>query len=453
MRNNVILAGVGLLGGLAFAPVGAAAFACELAFLAYMFKRRESWRAVFALGFIQACAAYSWLWRPFTFVGQEWASPIAIALLAAYMALWFALASVAARRGGALKWACAIGLFEWARGWFLTGFPWNPIAASLHGFEGAWQAMSLVGTYGLSVAAAYLAASWTERQARIPAAGLWIAIVAFGLLRSVPEGAAFTARLMDAGQENPLERDPLKFEKYAMLARGIGAEGVDLFVAPESASDYDLARDEGALSYAASWLLGGQELLLGWTRIEAGRIYNTLGAVGAGGLKAAYDKRHLVPFGEYVPLRGVLPFEKFTEGIVDFSAGEGARELEVSGKRALPLICYEAAFAGQASRGRPDFIASVSNDAWFGGLGKWQHFTLARMRAVEEGAPMVRAANSGISGAVGADGRVIAAMHGPGSLDAKVPARTVRPTLYSLTGNWLFVILALGGLLWRKREN
>jgi len=167
----------------------------------------------------------------------------------------------------------------------------------------------------------------------------------------------------------------------------------------------------------------------------------------SGHITATYDKFHLVPFGEYMPFRGFLPFDKLAVGDIDFSPGPGPRTLAIPGAPpAGPLICYEAIFPGEVvdEANRPQWLLNVTNDAWFGvSSGPHQHFASARMRAVEEGLPLVRAANTGISGIIDGYGRVVAqlGLERAGVIAAALPQALPR-TPFSYLGNWLTLTLA-----------
>ncbi len=171
----------------------------------------------------------------------------------------------------------------------------------------------------------------------------------------------------------------------------------------------------------------------------------------AGAILATYDKAHLVPFGEYVPLRGVLPMDKITPGTLDFTPGPGPRTLHLPGLPPVsPLICYEVIFPGAVvdPADRPQWLLNLTNDAWYGlTSGPFQHFNIARVRAIEEGMPLVRAANNGISGLVDPYGRVIKhlALDAVGFLDVPLP-RALPITIYARIGDIVF-LLALPGLL------
>jgi apolipoprotein N-acyltransferase len=183
------------------------------------------------------------------------------------------------------------------------------------------------------------------------------------------------------------------------------------------------------------------------------RLWNSLEAVdGHGDIVARYDKAHLVPFGEYVPLRNWLPLQKITPGSFDYTAGPGPRTIDLPGLPPFaPLICYEIIFPGAAvdEQARPDWILNVTNDAWYGrSSGPYQHFAIARTRAVEEGLPLVRVANNGISGVVDGVGRVTARidLDTVGYADLPLPAAHAQ-TLYARTGDWTFLALLFLGAI------
>ena len=183
------------------------------------------------------------------------------------------------------------------------------------------------------------------------------------------------------------------------------------------------------------------------------QVWNSIEAIDpSGAIRARYDKAHLVPFGEYVPFGDVLPLHKITPGSIDLSAGPGPRTIALAGLPPFsPIICYEAIFPGAVidAKARPAWILNATNDAWYGrSSGPYQHFAIARTRAVEEGLPLVRVANNGISGVIDPAGRIVArtGLDDITYADIALPAPAA-PTLYEAAGDWLFAAMLLLGLV------
>jgi len=249
------------------------------------------------------------------------------------------------------------------------------------------------------------------------------------------------------------------------LTSAAGDKPITHVIWPETAVPYPLAQAPGVLNFMARAIPEGGLLLTGALRMEAEknnaqRIWNGLSVVTSSGeIVASYDKRQLVPFGEYVPFRKWFSFSKIVSGSRDFSAGTGALNIEVAGLPLLrPLICYEVIFPGSiiGDGERPEWLLNLTNDAWYGHTtGPYQHFTQARLRAVEEGLPLVRSANTGISAVVDSYGRILARLElgEKGVLDSGLPVAIAEATLYSRVGNLPVLLLSLfllGGLLCTK---
>jgi apolipoprotein N-acyltransferase len=186
------------------------------------------------------------------------------------------------------------------------------------------------------------------------------------------------------------------------------------------------------------------------TRMEGDyeKIWNSLFVINSGAkLLEYYDKHHLVPFGEYVPFRDILPIDKITPGMLDFSAGNEGKTLSVNGMKFLPLICYEIIFPHYAD-GDYDFIVNITNDAWFGdSTGPQQHLAMTQMRAIEQGRPVLRAANTGVSAVIDQFGRIKQKIdYGKkGIITASIPP--VTRTLYSVLGDLIFLSLILCSII------
>jgi apolipoprotein N-acyltransferase len=305
-----------------------------------------------------------------------------------------------------------------------------------------------------------LAAIWGLGAARLAAAPA-----------SAELASATRLRLVQPAIEQTLKNDP----EASIRNVGVSLElsraptagrGFQHLVWPEAAVPFLLEREAELRGALAAALPAGGYLLTGAPRGEPAsgplsQIWNSLLVVtGTGGIAASFDKFHLVPLGEYVPLRELLPFiSKLTPGGMDYSAGPGPRTIRVPG---LPpfaaIICYEAIFPHQVvdEADRPDWIVNLTNDAWFGrSTGPYQHFATARLRAVEEGLPLVRVANSGISGLIDPYGRVeeMLPLGARGTLDINLPL-PIPQTIFARYGLWTslacgLLILALTLVLHR----
>jgi apolipoprotein N-acyltransferase len=382
-----------------------------------------------------------------------WLIPFVMTALPGGMALFYAAAAALAmmlwRPGPARVFALAIafGLAEYARGHILTGLPWNLLGYGLAATLPMMQAAALFGVYALSLLAVLLFASpfaiWAPRGsglARSNGTALLTLVFSVALALGAAWGAArlqsadmastgVRLRIVQANVDQANKWRPENsveiFSTYLDLTKSGGLDGISLVVWPETAVPFFLAESAQALTAIGDVLPDGTSLLVGSGRIVeerdaqdrlvATRVYNSLLAIGdKGEVLDGYDKIHLVPFGEY------LPFQDFMEslGIFQltgvrggFSAGTGSRLLSVPGAPpARPLICYEIIFPDEISNSgpRPGWLLNVTNDAWFGGsAGPYQHFHQAQLRAVEQGLPVVRAANTGISAIIDPYGRVL----------------------------------------------
>jgi apolipoprotein N-acyltransferase len=379
----------------------------------------------------------------------------------------------------AIAWTAA----EWVRGHAFTGLPWNLIGSAWSGgFPGAiamLQTAAWVGIYGLSfvtVLAASLPAvlgasplppiSAFSRWA--PAVAAMLLIVVPGLLGTVqlamsPTGdTGIWLRLVQPSIPQTTKWEPkaaeANFRRLLSLSAAPAAHPIAAVVWPEAAVPFLLDRDAAHRREIADIAPERGYVITGALRANpppdpVARIWNSVEVVNTSGdVVAYYDKAHLVPFGEYIPLRDVLPFKKITAGSIDLSSGIGPHTIALPG---LPpfaaLICYEAIFPGMTvdEAERPAWILNVTNDAWYGrSSGPYQHLAGARTRSVEEGLPMVRVANSGVSSVIDAAGRVRTRidLDTIGYADVVLPASGSR-TLYARVGDWALVSLLLLGAL------
>jgi apolipoprotein N-acyltransferase len=321
-------------------------------------------------------------------------------------------------------------LAELARGVLFTGFPWNLIGTVWAFAALPVQGASVIGVHGLSLltvlfAGLPLLAGW---RPWVGAALVTAGLAGFGAWRlAQPDPPPLPVQIVlvqgNVAQEVKWLQDqrmPI-FKRYLELTQtaahnvAVAAPGARIAVIwPETASPFLLAQDPEARRLAATALPPGGMLLAGTVRADWApdgtlqQVFNSLVVLDeAGTVAAIYDKSHLVPFGEYMPLAGLLPIRLVTGGM-DFSAGPGPVALSPAG---LPpfgaLICYEIIFPGAVVPvPRPSWLVNITNDGWFGiSAGPWQHLAAARLRAVEEGLPVARAAQTGISALFDARGR------------------------------------------------
>ncbi len=436
------------------------------------------------LGYIGA--THFWIVEPF-FVDAArhgWMAPFALAAMVAGLSLFFLAGFAGAywlgwsRPSRILALPLCLSLADLLRGWLFTGFPWAQ-------FGSLWieapqiQLISLIGVPGLGFVtflalAAPLAASGSWRLGAGAAAVL--AFVGAGLWGGamLDDEAAFTQTRIRVVQPNApqdekwrAEMIPVFFERLIDLtaAEPTNPEAPpDLIIWPETAlaTRIDIADQVLDIMSAAA---GEAELIFGGQRLEDRSFFNSLAVMNsAGAITQIYDKHHLVPFGEYVPfvgLLGRLGIGSFSDQIGGYTAGPGPRILDLgTAGRILPLICYEAIFARDvlAMPERPDWILHITNDAWFGAtVMPAQHLDQSRLRAIEQGLPAVRAANTGISAVIDPNGRILTqlSLNETGFFDANLPARHA-PTLYSRTGNWpiILVLLVLTlGMTGLRRQN
>ena len=430
-----------------------------------------------------------------------WLTPFAVLGLPAYLALFtafgFALARLIWPRDVSRVLALAVGLTisEWLRGHVLTGFPWNTFGYALSEPLALAQTFSLIGLWGMTFLSVAIFASPAvlidgssrgRKPWRAPVAALVVlaAMLVFGTVRLSREPTRLVANVKLRIMQPNLQQD-VRFnysakaavmQKYLTLSdrasgpHSTGVSDANILIWPESAFPFFLTREADAMAQIADLLPKGTVLITGSVRapelppgVRITRAYNSIYLIDHdGSVLAVYDKLHLVPFGEYLPFQDLmekLGFVQLTKVQGGFIPGTVRRTIDVpSAPRALPLICYEAIFPGNVvSRDdeRPGWIINVTNDGWFGlSTGPYQHLQQARMRSIEEGLPLVRAANTGISAVIDPVGRIVAqlGLGIEGVLDANLP-QAIAPTIYARIGNGpaaVIVIVALAIVLRRR---
>lgn len=387
------------------------------------------------------------------------------------------LPTAAARAFGfALAWAA----IEWVRSWVFTGFPWNPIGLVWTAWPAMVQSTAIFGTLGLSLFTLVGAAAISVLGPHLRMRSTWIVgltptlfLAGLGLIGALRLSSATVEMTPDVTlrlvQPNIAQADKWRpglreqhFMDHVRLSAGTGIENITQVIWGEAAVAYALDRDEARRQMAVSILQPGASLITGAPRAAVGQsgleqIFNSLLVIDSNAaVSALYDKTHLVPFGEYLPFRGLIPFRKLTEGTMDFSAGPGRMTIALKDLPAFsPLICYEAIFSGAVTgppannNQRPLWLLNITNDSWFGDTsGPRQHLAAAQLRAVEEGLPLIRVANTGISAVIDPYGRILGQipLNTRGTLDSGLPTAPQFRTFFSVGGQLIPISLILLGI-------
>ena len=463
--------GLGAIAGLGQAPVGLPwASLLALALIFWMLLHSDSPCRAARLGWQFGIGYFGltlfWIVEPF-FVDpwrHGWMAPFALIGMAAGMALFWPPSFSLARRLApkpmlaALVFAALLALAEAARSYVLTGFPWALLG---HVWVG-WAPMQLaawVGPIGLSFLTVLVAATTVALARRgwlivLPGAAIW-ALAAFQAEQVLPEGPGKVVRLIQPNAAQHLKWHPDHvmgfFERMEDYTAAVAERRPDLIIWPETSVPAMLSRAGPAFERIAAAADGVPVVLGIQRRNEAGALNSLVLLDEQGAVGEIYDKYHLVPFGEYIPLDWLLGYTPLAGFVQDhgfgYVPGEGPRLVDLGALgRVLPLICYEAIFPQdvRAAPERPDWLLQITNDAWFGELsGPYQHLAQARLRAVEQGLPMIRVANTGVSAVIDARGAVLASLPlgEAGYLDADLPA-ALPETFYARTGD-LPLVLAL----------
>lgn len=469
-------------------------------------ERGRGWRRLFGPAFTIGFGfglgyfllAFHWLGAAF-FVDGGWvlaAMPPAILGLAALIALFWGLASALAHLTWSHGWTRIVTLSAWlaaaefARGHLFTGFPFDLLGYSLTGTDEMMQLASVIGVYGLTFLAPLLAmtpaliwpADGRPLSRRLAPLFLALAVIAaqlgYGWNRLA--GTIATERQdMALRLVQPLVHEHADFgnvdpvalvDRLVMLSdmrmdpQDQGMADITHLVWPESSLPFFLETYPEALARIARLLPEGATLLAGVPRRPFGLDasgssappYNSVLAIDSGGeVVASYDKAHLVPFGEYLPFAGIfarLGITQFVPGAEGWSAGDARRRLmNLPGAPApLVLVCYEIIFSGDlGDTGQAQFLLNLTNDAWFdASIGPEQHAHHARIRAVEEGMSLVRAANTGLTFATDPLGRISGQL-----VRGQMAALDIRPhqklegTVFARVRHWPFLIAVAAGVL------
>lgn len=424
--------------------------------------RRAMWTGLVG-GTAYFAVALNWIIEPFLVEpGQTgWMAPFALVFMAGGLALfWAAAAGLAVRLfatpwSRALGWAALLSLAEYARANVLTGFPWahpGHIWIDSAGLVlAAW-----IGPHGLTLItlfSAALCAAALSRRSWLAVLGPAVLVVAGGIGGLIPAAPvvpldAPIIRLIQPNAAQHLkwlpDMVPVFFRRSLQLTAAAPLDGIpELVVWPETSLPPILSRSE-AWREQIALAAGSAHVVLGAQRFEGVRVRNSLVHLTSDGAIAdVYDKHHLVPFGEYLPFADLLAGTGLrglaANNLAGYEPGDGPTSIALPGLgRAFVMICYEAIFPSYIRAvGRPDWMLHITNDAWFGQLsGPYQHLALARLRAAEQGLPVLRSANTGVSAVIDARGQILASLEldVSGYLDARLPP-PLPATIYSRSGD------------------
>ena len=442
-------------------------------------KLWDGFKPGFFFGFGYFFAGLWWIGSAFLVEAEDflWALPIAIVAVPFALALFWGGATALARlfwsgdSGRLFMLAACFTLFEYLRGFVATGLPWNPISGAAFFTPTMMQSASVVGIYGMTAFAVFVFSSVAiivpgiDNQSRsrkfvLVLSSLFVLVHAgYGVWRVQEANTQFvpdvTLRLVQPNIDQRYKFDKDKetenFKTYMDLSVREGEEGepglsgTTHLIWPESVFPYLLTQRRDTLAAIGSMLPEGTSLLTGAARAEAattggkGFVFNSVYVIDhQGEIVSAADKTHLVPFGEYIPFQsviGALGIEQLANQDGGFEPGSSRKLISTGiGPKILPLICYEIIFSGNLwnKDERPGWIMNLTNDGWFGNTpGPYQHLRQSILRGVEEGLPVVRVANSGISGVYDAYGRAIKELPlgEAGIIDSRLPT-ALEPTFF-----------------------
>ena len=445
-RPNLFLFLAGALATLALPPTNILPLLfLSLGFFIHQLARAETWRQTAIRGW--------WFGMGYFVVGLYWVSfalfvdwpkfawllPFSIfglpIIMTIYIAIMSALLFLAAHKFSNRKlatillfpifWAAA----EWLRGNLFSGFPWNLIGESLTDWTWLFQGVAIIGIYGLGFLIVLATALWLASYEihlpfwkfifRAKPIGIFIILAAFGFWRvhQVENTRPLQVRIV---QPNTSEEGRWDFARRVDIMNTLlkltaqpAAVAPELVVWPEAATPFIIAQEPNVRGAIARVMPPGAMLATGSIRrdVKTGQLFNSMEFLNSHGeITGHYDKSHLVPFGEYMPFAKYLHIKAVAQFFGDMGRGAGSETQTVGNIHISPFICYEAIFPGEVTNGSgasPQLLLNVTEDGWYGNTtGPHQHLAQARARAVEEGIPLIRAANTGISAAVDRFGRV-----------------------------------------------
>ena len=415
-----------------------------------------------------------------------WFAAPAVIFLTAGLAIFISLAGTLVWLWPARGWvraltlATAWAISEWLRGNILSGFPMSPIGISWSISDSMLQICAVIGVIGLSFITVFVSALPATQLCDTFYSGsrrtIFLVFCSLALLSLIWAGGKIRLAVIDTDyarervnvrlvQGNiaqnmkwtPYEKQNI-IQKYLKLSLVDVPSNVDVVIWPETAMPVYISSPGQLFNYVKHAIPKNGFLITGAPRIEYDgenkKIWNSLFVLESFGFKSAvYDKHHLVPFGEYIPLRSILGLNPIVESSIDFSSGPGPVTIEFSN---LPpfsaLICYEGIFPNEVveKNSHPKWLLNITNDSWFGDLfGPHQHFQTVRLRSIEEGLPLLRVANTGISAIVNSLGEVEKSLElgREGIIDSAIPPPLENPTPYSILRDWVLLIFVFMAML------
>ncbi len=490
IKNNIFILAFlfGVLSAFCFAPFNffIAAMISFSGFFLLLEKVKDSRKSTFLLGFVYGYGYFlsGIYWIAISlfidFAKFGWLIPFALTIIPSILALYFAFFAISYQKickklktefayQKIIIFAIIFVIFEILRSHLFTGFSWNLIGYSLMFSDYTTQLASFFGIFGLSFLAIIFSLSLILLYEKSRQNYYFLALIIvifisnflFGFYRINSlklEQENFDLRIVQGNILQSLKWDARQkyhsFKKHIDISKMQENQNIKAIIWPETAVPYAIGIDQELILELKNVVNPNSFLITGALRVEFEKdsgelkeIYNSIFAVEKNEIKY-YDKHHLVPFGEYVPLQKFLPFvEKITGGGVGFSSGSGAQTLEMKDLKFSPLVCYEVIFPDKIidRKNRPDLLVNLTNDAWFKtSSGPYQHLLMSRMRAIEYGISLVRAANTGISAYIDPFGRIVdkIELNDTGFFDVKM-IKPLNETIFSQFKYFVIILILL----------
>ncbi|WP_347938692.1 apolipoprotein N-acyltransferase [Rickettsia oklahomensis] len=478
-RSKITCFLFGMLSGFVFAPTFFLPALLTLSYLCYIIQKSENWQEAAKIGYLfgfgHFLSGVYWISIGISVYIADfwWAIPFALFGLPIVLAFFISVScmfSFFAKNNKYYQFIFCLCwvLFEWVRSWMFTGFPWNLIGYAFSFSDILIQPLSIIGIYGFSFIVIYIATSayplfskqFTQLKILLASSVVILTvIVIYGVARLSNNPTNFTdikVRLVQPSIPQIEKWNEEEFWHNLMLHINLSEkseEPTDLIIWSEAALvvPFDLPQVKSELLEMlnvtnAILITGG--IADNKKQGDEFELYSAMYALTKNGHKLfEYHKSHLVPFGEYMPLKTILPFKKLTHGLIDYKEGNsGLVYLNKYNLKIKPLICYESIFSDfvRTNNEIVDVIINVTNDAWYGkSSGPYQHFYISRSRAVENGLPMIRVANNGISAIVDPCGRTIKKLNlnEINYIQGLIPKKLNSPTIFSQFGNFTIILL------------